>query len=204
MNSPTRKKVWIDPRLIIGVVLIGASVAGVLGVISSVDSGVTVLVARDDLAPGDRIDASDLRESSVRFAEAGRYLAAVPDEGLIVTKPVREGELVPVSAVGASAGTKYASVVIVVNGQLPSAVLPGSTVDLWAARAGELNSFGAPAVIVSGATVVRTIEPEGLVTSGDRTTLELLVPRTRIARVLEAVANSDALSVVPTSLPIEE
>lgn len=206
MNSPQRKKLWFDPRLVIGLVLIAASVAGVLGIVSTADSSVQVLAARDSLAPGDRIDENDLRETSVRLADADLYLAAadLPDGGLVVTKPIGEGELVPVSAVGSTAGTRYASVVVTINGQLPGSVLPGSTVDLWAARAGELNSFGAPAVIVSGATVARTIESEGLVTSGDQTTLELLVPRTRIARVLEAVANADALSVVPVSLPIQE
>ena len=206
MTSPQRKRFWLDPRLVIGLVLIAASVAGVLGIVSSADASVSVLAARDALAPGDRIDEDDLVATSVRIAGAGDlYLLPgdVPDEGLIVTKAVAEGELMPTSAVGLTAGTRFASVVITVNGQLPGSVESGATVDLWAARKGELSSFGAPSVIVSGATVVRLIESEGLVTSGEVTTLELLVPRSRIARVLEAVANADALSVVPVSLPIE-
>ncbi len=206
MTSPQRKRFWFDPRLVIGLVLIAASVAGVFGIVSSADSSVSVLTARDSLAPGDRIDEDDLIATSVRIAGAGElYLLPgdVPDEGLVVTKAVAEGELVPTSAVGLTAGTRFASVVLTVNGQLPGSVQPGATVDLWAARKGELSSFGAPSVIVSGATVVRVIEAEGLVASGDVTTLEVLVPRTRIARVLEAVANADALSVVPVSLPIE-
>jgi hypothetical protein len=56
-------------------------------------------------------------------------------------------------------------------------------------------------VIVSGATVVRVIESDGLVASDDAASLELLVPRLRIARVLEAVANDDAMSIVPASIP---
>jgi hypothetical protein len=206
MNSPQRKRFWFDPRLVIGLVLIAASVAGVLGIVSSADSSVSVLTARDSLAPGDHIDDDDLIATSVRIAGADDlYLLPgdVPDEGLVVTKAVAEGELVPTSAVGLTAGNRFASVVLSVNGQLPGSVQPGATVDLWAARKGELSSFGAPSVIVSGATVVRVIEAEGLVASGDVTTLALLVPRTRIARVLEAVANVDALSVVPVSLPIE-
>ena len=206
MTSPQRKRFWFDPRLAIGLVLIVASVAGVLGIVSSADASVSVLAARDSLAPGDRIDEDDLITTSVRLAGAGDlYLLPgdVPDEGLVVTKAVAEGELVPTSAVGSTAGTRFASVVVTINGQLPASVQTGATVDLWAARKGELSSFGAPAVIVSGATVVRLIESEGLVTSGEATAIEMLVPRTRIARVLEAVANSEALSIVPVSLPIE-
>jgi hypothetical protein len=206
MTSPQRKRFWFDPRLAIGLVLIVASVAGVLGIVSSADTSVSVLAARDSLAPGDRIDDDDLIATSVRISGAGDlYLLPgdMPEGGLIVTKAVAEGELVPTSAVGSTAATRFASIVVAVNGQLPGAVKSGATVDLWAARKAELSSFGAPSVIVSGATVVRIIESEGLVASGDVTTLEVLVPRTRIARVLEAIANADALSVVPVSLPIE-
>jgi hypothetical protein len=206
MTTPQRKRIWFDPRLVIGVVLIAASVAGVLGIVSTADASVRVLAARDALSPGDRIDGDDLIETSVRLADVSLYLTEgdVPDEGLIITKAVAEGELVPVSAVGSRAGTRFASVVVSINGQLPGAVGAGSSVDLWSARKDESTSFGPPSVIVSGATVVRVIESEGLVTSGDITTLELLVPRVRVARVLEAVANQDALSVIPTSLPIED
>jgi hypothetical protein len=203
---PARKRFWFDPRLAIGLVLIAASVAGVLGIVSSADASVQVLAAREALAPGDRIDTSDLIATSVRLQSVdGLYLLPgdVPEDGLVVTRAVGEGELVPASAVGAKAGLGLASVVVTINGQLPGAITPGATADLWASRHEESNAFGPPSVIVSGATVVRVIESDGLVTSGDITTLEILVPRLRIARVLEAVANDDALSIVPTSIPIK-
>ena len=204
MTTTQRKRFWFDPRLAIGLVLIAASVAGVFGIVSTADASTQVLAARDDLAPGDRIDAGDLIETSARLADTDLDLLPgdVPDAGLVITTAVGEGELVPLSAVGDTAGTRLASVVVTINGPLPGAVGPGTTVDLWAARKDESTSFGPPSVIVSGATVVRVIESEGLVTSGDVTTLELLVPRVKVARVLEAVANVDALSVIPTSLPL--
>jgi hypothetical protein len=206
MTTTQRKRFWFDPRLAIGLVLIVASVAGVFGIVSTADASTQVLAARDDLAPGDRIDEDDLIETSARLADTDLYLLPgdLPDAGLVVTTAVGEGELVPLSAVGDTAGTRLASVVVTINGQLPGAVGPGTTVDLWAARKDESTSFGPPSVIVSGATVVRIIESEGLVASGDVTTIELLVPRLKVARVLEAVANVDALSVVPTSLPLSK
>lgn len=206
-SRPARKRFWLDPRLVIGLVLIAASVAGVLGIVSSADSSVQVLAARDALAPGDRVNAADLVATSVRLPSVDSlYLLPgdVPADGFIVTRAVGEGELVPASAVGAKAGLGLASVVVTINGQPPGSIGPGATADLWASRHEESSSFGPPAVIVSGATVVRVVESEGLVTSGDRTTLEILVPRMRIARVLEAVANEDALSIVPTSIPIKD
>lgn len=205
-NKPARKRVWFDPRLLIGLVLIVASVVGMLAIVSSADSAVQVLAARDDLVPGDRIDASDLVVTNVRLQGVDElYLleADVPADGLVVTKAVSEGELVPASAVGARAGVGLASIVVTINGQLPASITPGATADLWASRHQDSSSFGPPSVIVSGATIVRVIESEALVTSGDVTTLEILVPRLRIARVLEAVANSDAMSLVPTAIPVK-
>lgn len=204
---PARKRFWLDPRLVVGLVLIAASVAGVLGIVSSADSSVQVLAARGALAPGDRIDAGDLVATSVRLVSVDSlYLVPgdVPADGLIVTRAVGAGELVPSTAVGAMAGIGLASVVVTINGQLPGSIDSGVTADLWASRHDGSNSFGPPTVVVSGATVVRVIESEGLVTSGDSTTLEILVPRMRVARVLEALANDDALSIVPTAIPIKD
>ena len=205
-TRPARTRLWFDPRLLIGLVLIAASVAGVVGIVSVADASVQVLAARGALVPGDRIDAADLVAVSVRL-QAGDDLyllpGDVPSDGLVVARAVGEGELVPTAAVGARAGLGLASVVVTINGQLPGAVTPGATADLWASVHEDSSSFGPPSVIVSGATVVRIIEADGLVTSGDVTTLEILVPRLRVARVLEAIANDDAMSIVPSSIPIK-
>ena len=204
--KPARKRVWVDPRLAIGVVLIAASVIGVFSIVSVADASEQVLTARDSLAPGDRVYADDLVAAQVRMPGAtDLYLVAsdVPDEGLIVTKSIASGELVPASAVGSAAALRLASIVVSVNSALPASVKPGATVDLWAARLEQTNDYGPPSVIVSGATVVRVIESEGLVSSGNVTTVELLVPRNRIARVLEALANADAMSIIPSAIPVK-
>lgn len=198
-----RPRFFVDPRFIIGLLLVAASVGGVLAIVSTADSTIRVYTARDAISPGDRIDSGDLVEVSVRLDTAALYLIPgdIPDDGLVVVKAVAAGELVPSSAVGLVAGLRLASIVVTVSGQLPASVGPGSTLDLWAASRGESSSFGPPSVIVSGATVVRQLESDGLVSSGDASSLELLVPRSKIARVLEAIANEDALSVIPSSIP---
>ena len=204
-TQPRRRRFFVDPRFLIGLLLVAASVGGVLAIVSTADSTIRVYTARDAISPGDRIDAGDLVEVSVRLDAADLYLLPgdIPDDGLVVVKAVAEGELVPTSAVGLVAGLRLASVVVTVAGQLPASVGPGSTVDLWAASQQETSSFGPPSVIVSGAMVVRQLESDGLVSSGDASSLELLVPRSKIARVLEAIANEDALSVIPSSIPAE-
>ena len=203
-RAGARRRFWFDPRFAIGLLLIVASVAGVVGIVGAADSSVLVYADREPLAPGDRVDADDLVGTSVRLAGAERlYLVPddLPDDGLVVTKAVAEGELVPASAVGSTEGERQTSIVVGVSGELAESVAAGSIVDVWSARESTGGVFEAPVVIVSGATVVRLVDRQGLVVDNDSRSIEVLVPRTDVARVLEAIANDDAIAVVPASLP---
>jgi hypothetical protein len=91
--------------------------------------------------------------------------------------------------------------VVPIEGQLARDLGPGSIVDVWAAAAVGTGTFAAPTVLVSSATVVRVITPDGLVGTARGSSVELLVPRSTTARVLEAVANAAAIALVPSSLP---
>ena len=196
---------WFDPRFGIGIALVVASVLGVVWLVTTADRTVAVWAARSALSPGDTVDSDDLVLRDVRLGEAGDlYLAGdrLPGGGLVVTRSVAAGELVPASAVGARDGVRVASVVVAVQGQLPQAVAAASVVDLWSAAETENGGYGPPAVLVASATVVRVLESEGLIVDGTAVGVELLVPRSKIAIVLEAIANADAISLVPVSLPV--
>lgn len=200
------RRLGIDPRLVIGLLLVVASAVGVFALVSAADASETLYSARVTLTAGDRIDEDDLLATSVREgAGGGLYLAPgdIPADGLIVTRTVGEGELVPLSALGSAAGVRLTSIVLSVDGQLPATVVAGSVVDVWVASEDDDGRVGAPEVIVSGATVVRLVESETIVAGRQTTAVELLVPRDRIARVLEALAAEASVSVVPADLPAE-
>jgi len=201
-----RRRFWFDPRFAIGLVLIVASVVGVAAIVTTADDSVLVYAARSPLAAGDRVDASDLEARNVRLDGAEHlYLTSDDlDTGVVVTRTVAAGELVPASAVGSTVGIRQSSVVLTLTGQLPASVAAGSTVDVWASRETESGVYGAPTVLVSGASVVRLVESDGIVVDDRASAIEVLVPRNRIARVLEALANDDVLSAVPTSLPAKD
>jgi hypothetical protein len=198
------RRFWFDPRFAIGLALIVASIVGVLFIVGASDTSVSVYAARGPLAPGDHIHSGQLIATSVRLEGAERLYVLPEDvgaDGLVVTKAVAEGELVPASAVGSPNGVRQTSIVLAVSGQLASSVGPGSLVDVWSARSTGNGQFEAPAVVVASATVVRLVEDSGLVVDNRAMSVEVLVPRDRVARVLEALANDDAVSVVPASLP---
>jgi len=205
-RAPTtaRRRFWFDPRFAIGVLLVAASVVGVVAIVGAADSSIAVYAARGALTPGDRIGSDDLRLVDVRLDGAHEHYlvpADLPDDGLVVTRSVGDGELVASSAVGSTLGEQQTAIVLAVNGELAASVTAGSGVDVWSARQAGSGLFEAPAVIVSAATVVRLVDREGFVVDDGSAALEVLVPRAQVARVLEAVANDDAISVVPSSLP---
>ncbi len=188
-----------------GVLLVAGSVAGVLAIVGAADSSVRVYAAAADLSPGQTITVRDLELTGVRMdGGEGLYLseAGMPAGGLVVQRTVRAGELVPLSAVGRVEGERFAAVVLEVADGLSGSIEPGSLVDVWAAGEISSDAYGPPRVLVSAATVVRLTKSEGFVDDGTRS-VEVLVPRDRIAQVLEAMANENALSLVPVSIPLE-
>lgn len=196
---------WFDPRFAIGIFLVFASVVGVGFLVSTADRTEQVWAATDSLTAGDVVDSGDLELRSVRLGDtAGRYLGrdALPEDGVIVTRTIAAGELVPASAVGAADSAKLASVVVGVDGQLAQSIIAGAVVDVWSAAPTDNGDYGPPAVLVSGATVVRLVESDGIIAQGDASGVEVLVPRGRIASVLEALANGHSVSLVPMSTPL--
>jgi hypothetical protein len=208
-RTPARRRA-LDLRLVFGVGLVIASVVAVVGIVGAADTRVLVYAAAAALSPGDRISSDDLVERSVALDGSDPlYLRPddVPSAGLIVTQSVRDGELVPISAVGSTAGLRATSLVIESSVPVSAAVVPGSVVDLWAAPADDGDAqrapFGPPVVLVPDAVVVRVLERDGLMASSGSVAVEVLVPRSRVARLLQAMANADALAIVPAGLPLE-
>lgn len=203
LRAATARTRAVDLRLLIGVLLVVVSGVGVFALVTSADRSVAVYAARETLLPGDVLRESDLVATSVRDDGTTEvYLRDVPAEGLIVTRTVGAGELVPLSALGDADGRRLSSIVVTTDGQLGAAVGPGSLVDIWAAAIEEGERIPTPDVIVEGAIVVRLVASESIVAGRQTTAVELLVPRDGTGRLLEVIANGDALSVVAADLPV--
>lgn len=197
------RRTWIDPRLVIGVVLVLASLAGVWFVVQESSRTDTAWAATRTLLPGETVAAGDVQQVEVRLPQSqDRYLDASADPvGMIVASTVGSGEVLPVRALGTAAGADRAAIVVDVAGALPSAVRAGAHVDVWTAAPGE-DGYEAPAVLVDGAIVVGVVEDDGIMASGAQQ-LELLVASAETAQLLEAMSNEHVLSVVPLAQPVE-
>jgi hypothetical protein len=200
----TRRRRVPDPRLVVGLVLVLASVAGVVALLRAADSTVGVYAASAALVPGQHVSASDLVQRDVVLDGADRHyvrVGSLPAGGLVIRTPVAAGELVPASAVGDAAKSGLTSMVVSVDGEVPSQIRAGAAADLWAAPTSDSGDRPAepPSVLVSGAVVAEVRTGSGLV-AGDGVDVELLLPQTRVARVLQAQADGARLSVVPSGI----
>jgi hypothetical protein len=203
--SGPRPRFWFDPRFIIGLVLVAASIGGVYLLVASTDHTTTVYSTRSALAVGDRIEAGDLVKSQVRLGPASNlYLAPnqLPKTGAVVTRTVSAGELLPVSAVGAAAGLTVTSMVVDLQSKLAATIEPGSVVDVWSGRATGNTEFEPPTVLVNEASIVRIVEASGIISTETGRSVEILVPREKVAAVLESIARGDSLAVVPVNAPL--
>jgi len=190
-----RRAFWADTRFLIGVGLIVVSVAGVWGVVASARQTVPVFAAADTIVAGDRLTPADVVVVETHLGAAGeRYLPAGESlDGLLATRTVGAGELLPVAAVGEESDTT--TVVVTSAAEVPGAVEPGTAVELWSAPAIE-GGFDAPRIIVPDAVVGEVTRQESMVTSAG-TSVELVVRRAVVADVLGAISSGAALSVVP-------
>lgn len=196
------KSRWVDPRLLIGAGLVVVSIVGVWLVVQAATRSESVWVATTPLLPGDVIEADDVEQAQLTFDESSAYLGGDEDPvGMVVVSTIGSGEALPVSALGGADTSELAPVVVEVDGGLPSELDAGSVVDLWSA-APDAEGYAAPSVLVAGATVVGLVESEGLIVD-DAVRVELLVPQSATAAVLDAIANEHVLSIVPVATTVD-
>lgn len=191
----------IDIRLVIGLVLVVASIAGVYGLVAAADRTTAVYAASRPLAAGYQIQMRDLDVVHVRLA--GASATYVSEDGLsrgaVLLRPIGTGELIPVAAIGSAKDITSTTVVLALTSALPVDTQPGSIVDLWAAPQLGQNNFGPPTILVPRAQVARVIENSGIGSSSRATNVEITIPRATVALVLQAQANGDMISLVPTA-----
>jgi hypothetical protein len=191
----------IDIRLVIGCVLVGASIAGVYGIVATADHTTAVYVVNRPLAAGHVLHSRDLAVVHVRLAGAS---ALYVDEGglrsgTVLLRPLENGEFLPLSALGSARDITSTTLVVALTSQLPVETHPGAIMDLWTAPQLGQNNFGPPTVLVAQAQIARVVESNGIGSAAQGVEVEVIIPRTKVAQVLQAQANGDVLSLVPAA-----
>lgn len=195
-----RRAFWADVRFLLGIVLIVASVAGVWFVVSAARQTAPVFAVTRTIAPGEKITAADVRVVEVALGQVGAaYLSQGSlGAGVVATRTIVDGELVPTAAVGSANAARTTSVVLRSAVDVPSSVVAGAVVEVWSAPLLERGLYDTPRILVADATVVTVTRDESMM-GGGSSALEVVIPRADVAAVLAAIAEGAALSVVPTA-----
>lgn len=188
---------WSDTRFLLGVLLVGVSIAGVWLVVSAARQTAPTLAASRTIVAGESVTDGDLRVVDVALGAVGdAYLS--PEalaEGAVATRTIPSGELVPVDAVGDPADARVTTVVVDTAADVPGRVAEGTPVEVWHAPVVD-DVVEAPRILIADATVSSVTREDGVLGGADAS-VELVIPRADVAALLAAQAGGSALSVVP-------
>lgn len=202
-----RKPSWRDPRLLIGLLLVLASVAAVTALVGTADRTTDVYVLRTEIPVGGEVTGDDLSVVAVRLGELeSAYLQA--DEGIpeaaVAMSVLREGELVPRSALGRADALDRKPIGLTIDDPLPAGTVTGSRVDVWVAFEGEGGSVEPPTQLLEAAEISELTVSESALGGGNGSTLvHVLVADDALPELLDALLNEARIALVlnPSGAP---
>ncbi|WP_163508873.1 SAF domain-containing protein [Fodinicola acaciae] len=207
--SRFRRPSWLDPRLVVGVLLVLVSVLVGARVMASADQSVEVWAVSADLAAGTTLSAADLRTVRVQLYEsAGGYLAATASPvGRTLLRPLSAGDLLPRGALGGSPAGSLVSIAVSPQ-HVPISLRAGQRIDLYATSK-PVNGAAAKTVrVLAGVPVQQVRVPDAGVLSStaqvavvvrvDDTSAMTVVAAMRTADLDVAIAPSDRQGAVAT------
>ncbi|NJC22928.1 hypothetical protein BJ994_002004 [Arthrobacter pigmenti] len=201
VNTPVRlrKPSWKDPRLLIGLLLVCVSIAGVIALVESVDSTTDVYAARDDLAVGAELTVEDFDVVPVRLGDVqGSYRLVsegIPDNA-VAQRLIRAGELLPASGIAAADEHDRKPVGLTIEDPLPAGTTTGDRVDVWVSPRGEGDDYGEPKLLLEGAEIFDYTEDDSALAASQSVRIFVLVDDKTLPALLDALSNESRIAVV--------
>ncbi len=180
--------------------LVVGSMVGAWVLIEQSKTTEVFLVTKQNLASGTSLTAADLDQIPLSMFEiSGSYLQ--PDalvDGLVLTRPLAAGEVVPVSALTTAELTNWSNVVLTPALELSSQIEVGTKVSIWSSPHLDFQTFGEPDLLATDIEVVKIIEPQGNFADTSKL-VELRVPKNSLQYLIGAITNNDALALTSHS-----
>lgn len=201
-----QRPAWRDARLLIGLVLVLASVAVGSTVVAAADDRAAMYAARNALVPGQPLAEDDLVRVDVQLGSQGeRYLPAgaglAPER--FVLREVAAGELVPSVAVGGREQVSVQALTLLVDAGSVAALATGSRVDVYVnpadPAAARSDAFTGPVLALEGVSVSSLPKTSGGLSGGaggDRP-VQVMAPRDRIKDIIGQVDDGARVTLVP-------
>ena len=194
LRSPQRAK---TRNLLLALLLLAGSVAGVNFVIATNNQTQQYLVAAHDLPAGSPIVTSDAASANANLGQSAKqYLK--PSElpsGSYLLGPIRSGQLIPRSMLATAVLDERVPIVVSSSMGLAAGLVSGASVDLWVTPVTEGKVAGEPFALVLGAEVSRLLEKKEMFTN-QNPDVELWVPADAVGPVLSAISSGAKISLV--------
>jgi hypothetical protein len=190
---------WKDPRLLVGVLLVLASVAGVVFLVQSADRTTEVYAARDGIAVGEKLTSENVVRARVKLGEAeGQYITAETGlpENVVAVQRIGKDQLVPRASLGTVDELDRKPVALSIEETLPAQAVAGARVDVWVAQPDARNGFSEPTLLLPGAEIAEVTDGSTALGSSRTTVLMVLVEDSQMPSLLGAQANEAKISVV--------
>lgn len=190
---------WKDPRLLVGVLLVLASVVGVISLVGSADRTTEVYAARDSIAVGEKLTADNVIRAKVRLGETEENYVTVESglpEGVVAVQRIGKNQLVPKESLGKVDELDRKPVAVTIEETLPAQAVAGTRVDVWVALPDARNGFSEPKLLLPGAEIAQVSTGSTALGSSRNTVLMVLVADSQMPALLGAQANQAKISVV--------
>lgn len=190
---------WKDPRLLVGILLVLASVVGVISLVGAADQTTEAYAAREPIAVGETLTTDKLHRVKVRLGEVEQHYLTPEtglDAGLVAVQRIGKDQLLPRESVGQLDGLDRKPVAVTVEETLPAQAVAGSRVDVWVALPDTRNGFSEPSRLLSGAEIAQITPGSTALGSSRSTVVMVLVPDAQMPKLLGAQANKAKIAVV--------
>jgi hypothetical protein len=190
---------WKDPRLLVGVLLVLASVIGVISLVGSADKTSDVYAARDSIAVGEKLSQGNVVLAKVRLGETEEHYLTLESglpEGLVAVQRVGKNQLIPRDSLGKMDALDRKPVTVTIEESLPDQAVAGTRVDVWVALPDARNGFSEPKLLLPGAEIAQVTPGSTALGSSRNTEVMVLVADNQMPALLGAQANKAKISVV--------
>src|SRR5215207_4913135 len=124
---------WKDPRLLVGVLLVLASVVGVISLVGAADQTTEVYAARETVAVGEKITADNVTRIKVRLGDIeSHYVTAesgLPESAVAIQR-IGKDQLVSKDSLGEVDRLDRKPVAVTIDEALPEQAVAGTKVDV--------------------------------------------------------------------------
>ncbi len=199
-SAPRLKKPsWKDPRLLLGIMLVLASTAGVVALVGAADETTEVFAVDRAIPLGTAVTEEDFAVVPVRLGEVSEAYFPVAEgipKNAVASSLLRKGELLSRTDLGTADELDRKPVGLRIEDPLPAETGAGSRVDVWVALPDERNGFKEPQQILTAAEISELTVDESVLGASRAMRILVLVEDDDLPPLLGAQSKGAKISVV--------